>query len=249
MEARGKCDLTISMDCDGQDDPSIAEEMIDAFEQGFDIVYGVRSSRDTDTWFKRTTAESFYKLMNSMGVETVFNHADYRMLSNRVLNSLADYKEVNLFLRGMIPLIGYPSTTIEYARAERAAGESRYPMRKMIGLALNGITSLSIKPIRIISAIGIIFSLLGVVGLCWGIVSVALGHAVAGWASTISVICVLGGLQLLSLGVIGEYVGKIYLETKQRPRYIVAERVPDKNQGNAEYAKKGNKHASEKGFE
>lgn len=225
MEARGKCDLTISMDCDGQDDPAVAEQMVDAFEQGYDVAYGVRSSRETDTWFKRVTAESFYKLMSSMGVETVFNHADYRMLSNRALDSLAEFREVNLFLRGMVPLVGYPSTTIEYARAERTAGESHYPLRKMISLALNGITSLSIKPIRIISAIGIAFSLLGVVGLCWGIVSVILGHAVAGWASTISVICVLGGLQLLSLGVIGEYVGKIYLETKRRPRFIVSERT------------------------
>lgn len=147
------------------------------------------------------------------------------MLSNRVLNSLADFKEVNLFLRGLVPLVGFPSTTIEYARAERTAGKSHYPLHKMISLALNGITSLSIKPIRIISAIGIVFSLLGIIGVCWGSISVILGHAVAGWASTISVICVLGGLQLLSLGVIGEYVGKIYLETKGRPRFIISERT------------------------
>lgn len=225
MEARGECDLAISMDCDGQDDPDAASRMIDAFSQGCEVAYGVRSSRETDSIFKRFTAEAFYKLMESSGVEIVFNHADYRMLSNRVLDSLADFKEVNLFLRGIIPLVGYPSTAIEYTRTPRAAGDTRYPLRKMIGLALNGITSLSIKPIRIISAVGVSFSLLGFFGLCWALISVALGHAVAGWSSTICIICALGGLQLLSLGIIGEYVGKIYLESKHRPRFIVSERT------------------------
>ena len=223
MEAKDKCDLAISMDCDGQDDPKAVEQMVDAFLGGYDVAYGVRSSRETDTAFKRITAEAFYKLLNAMGADVVFNHADYRMLSARALDGLAQFGEVNLFLRGMVPLIGYPSTSVEYERAERSAGESHYPLRKMIALAIDGITSLSVKPIRIISGLGIAFSILGLAGVCWALGTVVLGHAIAGWASTICIISLIGGIQLLCLGVIGEYIGKIYLEVKDRPRYLVSE--------------------------
>lgn len=225
MEARDKCDITVSIDCDGQDDIAAIERMVDAYNEGYEVVYGVRSKRQTDTAFKRLTAEGFYRLMDAMGAEVVFNHADYRLLSARALNGLAEFKEVNLFLRGMIPLVGYPSTTIEYERAERTAGDSHYPIGKMVGLALDGITSLSTKPIRIISGIGLIFSLLGLVGVIWVVISALMGFTVAGWASTMCAVGLIGGLQLLSLGVIGEYIGKIYLEAKNRPRYIVSERV------------------------
>lgn len=227
MEARRHCDIAISMDCDGQDDPRAIKEMVDAYYGGFDVAYGVRSSRATDSPFKRLTAEGFYKLMNAMGAEVVFNHADYRMLSKRALDGLSEFGESNLFLRGLIPMIGYPSTTIEYERAERSAGKSHYPLSKMLALALNGITSLSTKPIRIVSGLGISFSLIGLFGIGWAIVSMLLGYAVAGWASTICIICLIGGLQFLCLGVIGEYIGKVYLEVKHRPRYIIAEKTID----------------------
>ena len=225
MEARSKCDITISIDCDGQDDVGAMDAMVDAYLGGSEVVYGVRAKRDTDTWFKRFTAEGFYKLLAAMGAEVVFNHADYRLVSSLVLNHFADYEEVNIFLRGMFPLVGFPSSSVYYDRAERLAGESHYPLKKMLALAFNGITSLSVKPISIITGLGIGVSILGVIIAIWAIVEAILGNTVAGWTSTICVVCLLGGIQLVSLGVIGQYVGKTYLETKRRPRYIISERT------------------------
>ena len=225
MEAKDRCDITITIDCDGQDDISAMERMVDEYSKGSDIVYGVRSRRDTDTWFKRTTAQSFYKLMNKMGVEMVYDHADYRLVSARVLQHFADYQEVNIFLRGMFPLVGFKSTCVYYERSERMAGESHYPLGKMLAFAVEGITSLSIKPLTLIVVIGLVTCLLGFVGIIWAIVEVILKNAIAGWASTVCIILFLGGVQLLSIGVIGEYIGKIYMETKHRPRYIISERT------------------------
>lgn len=225
MEAKDNCDITISIDCDGQDDINAMDAMIDAYTQDYDVVYGVRSKRETDTAFKRMTAEGFYKILNSMGAEVVFNHADYRLMSSAALEGLAEFPEVNLYLRGMVPLVGFNSTTVEYERFERVAGESHYPLGKMISLAVNGITSLSIKPIRFISIAGIIFSLVGFAGVIWAIVTALMGSSTVGWASTICVVCLIGGIQLLCLGVIGEYIGKIYLESKRRPRFIVEKRT------------------------
>ena len=230
MEARERCDITISIDCDGQDDINAMDEMVDKYLAGYEIVYGVRSKRDTDTWFKRTTAEGFYKLMNAMGAEVVFNHADYRLISSRVLQHFADFGEVNIFLRGMVPLVGFPSASVTYERSVRLAGESHYPLRKMIALAFNGITSLSVKPVTLITGAGVVFSLLGIVLMIWAIIGAVSGNTVAGWASTICIICLLGGIQLLSLGVIGQYIGKTYLETKRRPRYIISERTWEKTE-------------------
>ncbi len=227
MEARKVCDIIITIDCDGQDDINAMDEMIDSYENGYDIVYGVRSKRTTDTWFKRFTAESFYKLLNWMGVEVVFNHADYRLLSKRVVDELADFKEVNLFLRGIIPLIGFPSTNVFYERNERMAGESHYPLKKMLALAFDGITSLSVKPIRVITSFGVIVAIVSLVGVIWSIIMALMGNTVAGWASMTCIICFMSGIQMLSLGVIGEYIGKIYLETKKRPRFIINERTFD----------------------
>lgn len=227
MEAKDACDITISIDCDGQDDINAMDKMIDRYREGNDVVYGVRDNRDSDTFFKRFTAENFYKLMTWMGVECIYNHADYRLISSRVLKSFSEFQEVNIFLRGMIPLVGYTSTSVYYARKERIAGESHYPLSKMLALAIDGITSLSIKPIRLITCLGILASLLGCLGIVWSIIMFIAKKAVSGWASTICLICLLSGIQLLSLGVIGEYVGKIYLETKHRPRYIISERTSD----------------------
>ena len=225
MEAKDHCDITISIDCDGQDDPDAMDRMIEAYRNGSEIVYGVRNSRKTDTAFKRSTARCFYRLMNALGAETVYDHADYRLVSARVLSHFADYTEVNVFLRGMFPLVGFQSTCVSYDRAERAAGKSHYPLGKMISFALEGITSLSTKPLTLIVILGFITCLLGFVGIIWAIVEFILGKAIAGWASTICIILFLGGVQLLCTGVIGEYVGKIYLETKHRPRYIVSEKT------------------------
>ena len=230
MEAKDKCDITISIDCDGQDDINAMNEMIDRYYEGCEIVYGVRSSRETDTWFKRTTAQSFYKLMNKMGAETVYNHADYRLVSARVLSHFADFKEVNIFLRGMFPLVGFKSTSVEYERAERIAGKSHYPLRKMIKLAVEGITSLSTKPISIITGFGFFSVFLSILGIIWAIIMVFFNKTVAGWASLVCIMLFMGGVQLLSLGIIGEYIGKIYLETKQRPRYIISDRTWDKKE-------------------
>ena len=225
MEAKDKCDITISIDCDGQDDINAMDAMVDAYLDGCEIVYGVRSKRDTDTFFKRFTAEGFYKLMNWMGAEVVFNHADYRLISSRVLQEFANFKEVNIFLRGMIPLVGFKSTSVYYERAERIAGESHYPLKKMLALAFDGITSLSVKPIRMITGFGVTVSILSFLGVLWALISQLTGSTVSGWASTMCVICFMGGVQLVCLGVIGEYVGKIYMETKRRPRYIISERT------------------------
>ena len=225
MEAKDKCDITISIDCDGQDDINAMDEMVDAYLDGCEVVYGVRSKRDTDTFFKRFTAEGFYKLLNWMGVEVVFNHADYRLLSNRVLREFANFKEVNIFLRGMVPLVGFKSTSVYYERHERIAGESHYPLKKMLALAFDGITSLSVKPIRMITTAGILIAFLSFIGVIWAVVGALLGKTVSGWASTVCIVCFMGGIQLLCLGVIGEYVGKIYMESKHRPRYIISERT------------------------
>ncbi|MCD7748936.1 MAG: glycosyltransferase family 2 protein [Oscillospiraceae bacterium] len=225
MEAKDKCDITISIDCDGQDDLNAMDAMVDAYLNGCEIVYGVRSRRDTDTFFKRFTAESFYKLLNWMGAEVVFNHADYRLISSRALVELANFREVNIFLRGMVPLVGFKSTSVYYERHERLAGESHYPLRKMLALAFDGITSLSLKPIRMITALGLVIAVLSFIGVIWAVVSSLVGNTVAGWASTVCIVCLMGGIQLLCLGVIGEYIGKIYLETKARPRYIISERT------------------------
>lgn len=225
MEAKDKCDITISIDCDGQDDISAMDKMVDEYHNGSEIVYGVRSSRKTDTWFKRTTAQGFYRFLNHMGAEVVYNHADYRLVSARVLAHFADFKEVNIFLRGMFPLVGFKSTSVYYERHERMAGKSHYPLRKMLALAFDGITSLSIKPISIICGIGVGVSLIGFIGVIWAIVMAVIGNTVAGWASIVCIICFLGGIQLLSMGIIGEYVGKTYLESKHRPRYIISEKT------------------------
>lgn len=225
MEAKDRCDITISIDCDGQDDINAMDEMVDKYNEGYEIVYGVRSKRDTDTFFKRFTAESFYKLLNAMGVETVFNHADYRLVSSRVLQEFANFHEVNLFLRGMIPLVGFSSTKVFYERQERIAGESHYPLSKMLSLAFDGITSLSIKPIRLITCFGAIVTVFSLIGIIWAIVGALIAKTVPGWASMICFICFFGGANMLALGIIGEYVGKTYIETKARPRYIISERT------------------------
>lgn len=223
MEVRGKCDISISIDCDGQDDIDAMNKMVEAYRAGAEVVYGVRSSRKTDTAFKRGSAQAFYKLLSSMGAETVYNHADYRLLSNKVLDALSQFEEVNLFLRGMVPLVGFNSTSVYYERHERVAGESHYPLRKMVALAVDGITSLSVKPIRLITLLDITVSIVSFIGVIWAIVTALMGNSVAGWASLVCVLCLLSGVQLLSIGVIGEYVGKTYLETKHRPRFIVSQ--------------------------
>ncbi len=234
MESKDKCDITISIDCDGQDDINAMNAMIDEYLGGCEVVYGVRSKRDTDTFFKRFTAESFYKFMKLMGAEVVFNHADYRLVSSKVLREFANFKEVNIFLRGMIPLVGFKSTSVYYERSERMAGKSHYPLKKMLSLAFDGITSLSIKPIRMITAFGFIVALISFIGVVWAIVGNILGSTIQGWTSTVCIICFMGGIQTLCLGVVGEYIGKIYMETKGRPRYIISERTEDKNEENEE---------------
>ena len=227
MEAREHCDITISIDCDGQDDLNAMDEMVKAYLDGCDVVYGVRAKRDTDTFFKRFTAEGFYKLLAAMGVEVVFNHADYRLISARVLKEFANFKEVNLYLRGMVPLVGFKSTSVYYERHERLAGESHYPLKKMLALAFDGITSLSVKPIRMVFFAGLFIMMLSFIGIIWAVIAAFLGKSVAGWASLACIVCFMGGVQCLFLGVIGEYIGKIYLEVKGRPRYIISERTED----------------------
>lgn len=225
MEAKDKCDITISIDCDGQDDINAMDKMVEEYLNGCEVVYGVRSSRETDTFFKRTTAQGFYKFLSAMGAEVVYNHADYRLISSRVLNEFANFKEVNLYLRGMIPLVGFKSTSVEYERAERIAGESHYPLRKMLGLAVDGVTSLSVKPLRMITSFGLLVALVSFIGVLWAIISALCGNTVEGWASMTCIICFVSGVQLVCLGIIGEYIGKIYMETKARPRYIISERT------------------------
>lgn len=225
MEAADHCDITISIDCDGQDDINAMDQMIEEYCSGSEIVYGVRSNRETDTWFKRTTAQGFYRLLGRMGVETVYNHADYRLVSARVLKHFSDFKEVNIYLRGMFPLVGFKSTCVYYERKSRIAGESHYPLSKMISLAFDGITSMSITPIHMISIAGMIVSLMGIIGIIWAVIRALTGQTVPGWSSIVCILCFIGGVQLISLGIIGEYVGKTYMETKRRPRYIISERT------------------------
>lgn len=229
MEAKDCCDITISIDCDGQDDINAMDQMIEEYYDGCEIIYGVRSNREKDTLFKRCTAQGFYKFLNAMGAEVVYNHADYRLVSSRVLQEFANYKEVNLFLRGMFPLVGFKSTSVYYERHERIAGESHYPLRKMLALAFDGITSLSVKPIRMITELGIIIAMLSFAGVIWSIVMALLGRTVAGWASMVCIVAFIGGVQLICTGVIGEYIGKIYMEVKHRPRYIISERTEKNN--------------------
>lgn len=221
MTAKDRCDAVISMDADLQDDINAVDAMLEKFHAGCDVVYGVRSSRKKDSFFKRFTAEAFYRLMNFMGAETVFNHADYRLLSRRALEGLEQFKEVNLFLRGIVPMIGYTSATVEYERGARFAGESKYPLKKMISFALEGITSLSTRPIRYISILGFLIFVVSILMLIYSVVRWAMGETILGWASVICSVWAIGGLILLSLGVIGEYIGKIYLETKERPRFLI----------------------------
>ena len=227
MEAKDKCDISISIDCDGQDDINAMDQMIEEYIKGSEIVYGVRSKRDTDSFLKRFTAESFYKFLNRMGVETVYNHADYRLVSSRVLQEFENFKEVNIFLRGMFPLVGFRSTAVFYERHERVAGESHYPLSKMLTLAIDGVTSLSVKPIRFITGLGFTVSVFSFILLIWIIIRYFFGMTVQGWASTCAIAAFMGGIQLICLGVIGEYIGKIYLETKKRPRYIISERTEE----------------------
>ncbi|MGN0745054.1 MAG: glycosyltransferase family 2 protein [Aristaeellaceae bacterium] len=221
MTAMNFADMVISMDADLQDDIDAMDAMVDAYHNGYDIVYGVRSSRKTDTFFKRFTAESFYRLMKLLGVDIVFNHADYRLMSRRALQGLSEFKEVNLFLRGIVPQIGYPWTTVEYERHERFAGESKYPLKKMLAFAFDGITSFSVKPMRMILNLGAVVFVISLLMLLWALIARVTGSSVAGWTSLMGSIWLIGGIQLLSLGVIGEYVGKIYSETKARPRFII----------------------------
>ncbi|OUN07052.1 glycosyltransferase [Flavonifractor sp. An92] len=223
MTAKDRADMVISMDADLQDDIDAVDAMVEKYHSGCDIVYGVRSSREKDTFFKRFTAEGFYRVMNFLGAETVFNHADYRLMSRRALEGLAQFREVNLFLRGIVPMIGYTTGTVEYERGERFAGESKYPLKKMLSFAMEGITSLSTKPIRYITALGFLVFVVSLLMLIYSIVRWAHGATVIGWASVICSVWAIGGLILLALGVIGEYIGKIYLETKERPRFLIKE--------------------------
>ena len=227
MTAKDRADMVISMDADLQDDIDAVDEMVDKYLEGVDIVYGVRSSRKKDTFFKRTTAQGFYKVMKAMGVETVYNHADYRLMSARALNALSEFDEVNLFLRGIVPMVGFKSTEVTYERGERFAGESKYPLKKMIAFATEGITSMSIKPIRMIATLGMLVFLVSIGVLVYSIIRKFTGDTVPGWAFLAVSIWALGGVQLLAIGVIGEYIGKIYLETKHRPKFIISEYLND----------------------
>lgn len=221
MEAKEYCDICVSIDCDGQDDINAIDEMIEKYNNGNDIVYGVRSSRETDSFFKKNTAELYYKILNKMGAEVIYNHSDYRLTSKKVLREFSNFKEVNLYLRGLFPLVGFKYDIVYYERNERMAGSSHYPLKKMLALAFDGITSLSISPIRFISSFGIFVAFLSFVGLVWSIIRQLTGNTVSGWASMTCIICFVSGVQLISLGIIGEYIGKIYLESKARPRYII----------------------------
>ena len=221
MTAKEKADMTISLDADLQDDVDVIDQMVEKYYQGNDVVYGVRSARKTDTFFKKFTAQGFYKLMQAMGGEIVYNHADYRLMSKRAMEGLSQFKEVNLFLRGIVPLIGYKSDVVTYERHERFAGESKYPLKKMLAFATDGITSFSIKPIRLITTCGILIFAISLVMLLYFLIVHFMGRTVAGWTSMIVSIWAIGGLQLLAIGIVGEYIGKISLETKERPKYII----------------------------
>ncbi len=228
MTVKDICDVSISMDADLQDDIDAIEAMIDKYNnEGCDVVYGVRSKRATDTFFKRATAESFYKIMNGLGANTVYNHADYRLMSNRALLALSEFEEVNLFLRGIVPMIGFKSDVVYYERAERFAGESKYPLKKMLSFAVEGITSLSTKPIKIITGLGFFIFFVSIIVLIYSLVRHFTGHTIPGWTTTVLSVWAIGGLIMISLGVIGEYIGKIYLETKHRPRYLIESYLGD----------------------
>ena len=228
MTVKDVCDMSISMDADLQDDIDAIEAMVDKYNnEGCDVVYGVRSKRKTDTFFKRTTAEGFYKMMNALGANTVYNHADYRLMSRRALLGLAEFGEVNLFLRGIVPMVGYKSDVVYYERAERFAGESKYPLKKMLSFAIEGITSLSTKPIKLITGLGFFIFFVSIVVLIYSLVRYFTGHTIPGWTTTVLSVWAIGGLIMISLGVIGEYIGKIYLETKNRPRYIIESYLGD----------------------
>lgn len=226
LAAKDKADCTISLDADLQDDIEVLDQFVDKFHEGCDVVYGVRNKRDTDSFFKRSTARGFYKVMHILGVDVVYDHADYRLMSRRALDALSEYHEVNLFLRGIVPLIGYRSDYVFYDRHERFAGESKYPLKKMISFALDGITSFSVKPLKLISNLGILISCLSVLGLLYALISYFTGNAVAGWTAIVCSIWLLGGIQLLCIGVLGGYIGKIYSEVKARPRYRIEEFLP-----------------------
>ncbi len=223
MTAKERADVTVSIDCDGQDDLNAVDDMLAEYAAGCDVVYGVRSDRRTDSFFKRSTAQGFYKLLSALGVESVYNHADYRLLSRRALEGLAQFEEVNLFLRGLVPLVGYRTGVVYYERARRLAGETRYPLRKMVALAVDGITSLSVKPLKLIAGIGLWVFAASLLLILWSVIRYFMGATVSGWSSLMCVVLFLGGVQLLCVGVLGEYIGKIYAEVKRRPRYIVKE--------------------------
>lgn len=229
MTAKKYADFVISMDADLQDDINAIDEMIEKYYEGNEIVYGVRSARKKDTFFKRFTAESFYKIMNKLGVEVVFNHADYRLTSKKVLDNLENFEEVNLFLRGMFPLIGYKSDIVYYERNERFAGESKYPLKKMINFAVDGITSFSVKPIRLILNVGIIIFVISIIMILYALINKIIGNTVSGWTFIVCSIWLIAGVQMMSLGVIGEYIGKIYNETKRRPKYIIEYNLEEKD--------------------
>ena len=229
LDSRDKCDICITIDCDGQDDITAIEQMVDKYHEGYEVVYGVRDNRDTDTLFKKYTAQGFYTLLKKMGVDVVYNHADYRLMSKSALDGLSQFKEVNLFLRGLIPLVGFKNTSVYYKRNERLAGESHYPLKKMLAFAIDGITSLSTTPLRIITFLGLLISFLSFCFIIWVCIGYFSGNTMSGWASLVSVICLLCGFQLISIGIIGEYIGKIYMEVKGRPRYIISNRT-DKNE-------------------
>lgn len=228
LTAMQMCDMSVSIDADLQDDVAVIEEMVDKFHEGKDIVYGVRKKRDTDTFFKRFTAQSFYKLMNIMGVKTVYNHADFRLMSQRAMVQFSEYKESNLFIRGMIPLIGYESDCVYYDRKERVAGESKYPLKKMLALAFNGISSFSVKPITMVTGLGVVIIILSILAAIYALISYIAGRVEPGWTSLILSIWFLGGVQLLCIGLIGQYIGKIYIEVKHRPRYNIEKILTDK---------------------
>ncbi|MBR3874699.1 MAG: glycosyltransferase family 2 protein [Clostridia bacterium] len=228
MTAKGRCDVSISMDADLQDDMDAMDRFLEKYEEGCDIVYGVRNKRDTDTFFKRETALMFYRLMKGLGVDITYNHADYRLMSNRALEALSQFEEVNLFLRGLAPLVGFQSDVVYYDRSERFAGESKYPFKKMLAFAIDGITSFSVKPLRLITTVGLVIFVVSLLMLLYALISWITGNAVLGWTSTLASIWMIGGIQLLCMGVIGEYIGKIYNETKRRPRFIIERYLNDR---------------------
>lgn len=228
LDSVNKCDMCISIDCDGQDDIKAIEQMINKYHEGYDVVYGVRDNRDSDTLFKKYTAQLFYYLLKKLGADIVYNHADYRLMSKSAIEGLAKFKEVNLFLRGLVPLVGFKHTEVYYTRTNRLAGSSHYPLSKMLALAIDGITSLSTKPLKLITMLGLLVSFLSFVFIIWVVIGFFFGKTLSGWASLISTLCFLGGIQLICLGIIGEYIGKIYLEVKHRPRYIISNRTNEK---------------------